>query len=88
MTLLIKNGTLITSSESYQADILVDDEKVSQLGRDLSAPSAQVIDAWGSSSHPVGWIHTRTSICRCSAQSPRMTITPVTRPRPSAERRP
>jgi dihydropyrimidinase len=54
MTLLIKNGTLITASESFQADILVDGEKVSQLGRDLRAPSAQVIDASGKFITPGG----------------------------------
>ena len=54
MTLLIKNGTLITASETFQADILVEGEKVSQLGRDLSAPSAQLIDASGKFITPGG----------------------------------
>jgi len=54
MTLLIKNGTLITASESFQADILVEGEKVSQLGLDLKAPSAQVIDASGKYITPGG----------------------------------
>lgn len=54
MTLLIKDGTLITASESFQADILVEGEKVSRLGRDLSAPSVQVIDASGKFITPGG----------------------------------
>ena len=36
MNTLIKNGTLITASETFQADILVEDEKISLIGRDLS----------------------------------------------------
>ena len=47
MNLLIKNGTLITASETYQADILIQDEKIARLGVDLEADSAQVIDASG-----------------------------------------
>lgn len=47
MAVLIKNGTLITASETYQADILIEGEKISLIGRDLSHPNAEVIDAAG-----------------------------------------
>ncbi len=47
MSILIKSGTLITASESYQADILVDGEKIVQIGNHLSIPDAQVVDATG-----------------------------------------
>ncbi len=47
MKTLIKNGTLITASETYQADILVEDEKISRIGLGLEADSAQVVDAKG-----------------------------------------
>jgi len=47
MNLLIKNGTLITASETFQADILIQDEKIARIGLDLEADSAQVIDASG-----------------------------------------
>ena len=47
MKTLIKNGTLITASETYQADILVEDEKISRIGLALEADSAQVVDASG-----------------------------------------
>jgi len=47
MNLLIKNGTLITASETFQADILIQDEKIARLGLKLEADSAQVIDASG-----------------------------------------
>lgn len=45
--LLLKSGTLITASETFNADILIEGEKISQVGTDLSAPGAQVIDARG-----------------------------------------
>src|SRR5271157_59141 len=45
MKTLIKNGTLITASETFQADILVEDEKISRIGLGLEADSAQVVDA-------------------------------------------
>ena len=47
MKTLIKNGKLITASETFQADILVDDEKISRIGLGLEADSAQVVDATG-----------------------------------------
>ena len=54
MNLLIKNGTLITASETYQADILIQDEKIVRIGVDLEADSAQVIDASGKLVMPGG----------------------------------
>lgn len=33
MTILIKNGTIVTSKESFKADILVDDGKISRIGQ-------------------------------------------------------
>ena len=47
MNTLIKNGTLITASETFQADILVEDEKISLIGRDLEHPNADIINADG-----------------------------------------
>ena len=47
MATLIKNGTLITASETYQADILIEDEKIAQIGVNLSHPNADIVDATG-----------------------------------------
>lgn len=47
MTTLIKNGTLITASETFEADILIDGEMISLIGKDLQHPNAEVIDAAG-----------------------------------------
>jgi dihydropyrimidinase len=48
MTILIRNGTLITASETLQADILIDGELIQSVGRGLSAPAgATIIEADG-----------------------------------------
>jgi dihydropyrimidinase len=47
MALLIKNGTLITASATFPADILVEGEKIAQVGTKLDAPGAEVIEATG-----------------------------------------
>jgi dihydropyrimidinase len=47
MSLLIKSGTIITASETFQADILIDGEKIASIGTDLKSEGAQVIDAAG-----------------------------------------
>ena len=47
MAILIKNGTLITASDTFQSDILLDGETITQIGRELQHPNADVIDATG-----------------------------------------
>ncbi len=54
MALLIKNGTIITASEIFTGDILVEGEQIALLGKDLSHPSAEVIDATGKLVMPGG----------------------------------
>jgi dihydropyrimidinase len=44
---LIKNGTLITASDTFKSDILIEDEKILRIATDLEVDSAQVIDAAG-----------------------------------------
>ncbi len=44
---IIKNGVLVTDSETVQADILIEGETITQVGEDLYAPDAEVIDAAG-----------------------------------------
>ncbi|HNH04876.1 MAG TPA: dihydropyrimidinase [Anaerolineales bacterium] len=45
MNTLIKNGTLVTASDTFAADILIEGETIAQIGRDLHHPNAEVIDA-------------------------------------------
>jgi dihydropyrimidinase len=54
MATLIKNGTLITASETFEADILVEGESISLIGKNLTHPNAEVIDAAGKLIMPGG----------------------------------
>ena len=45
MKKLIKHGTLITASDTYQADILIEGEKIVQIGQALHVPDAEPVDA-------------------------------------------
>ncbi|MEW6717423.1 MAG: dihydropyrimidinase [Chloroflexota bacterium] len=45
--ILITSGTLVSSSTAFEADILIEGERISQVGRNLQAPDAEVIDASG-----------------------------------------
>ena len=54
MAILIKHGTLITASDTFEADILIEDEKISLIGKDLQHPNADVIDASGKLIMPGG----------------------------------
>lgn len=47
MKTLIKNGTIVTSTNEYKADILIDGEKISMIGSNLPGPFDKVIDADG-----------------------------------------
>jgi dihydropyrimidinase len=48
MDLLIKNGTLVTASDTYAADVGVVDGKIAHIGRDVAPGAAtRVIDAHG-----------------------------------------
>jgi dihydropyrimidinase len=54
MATLIKNGTLVTASETFEADILIEGETISRIGNGLQADGAQVIDAGGKLIMPGG----------------------------------
>lgn len=54
MSTLIKNGTLVTASETFRADILVEDETIARIGLDLEHASADVVDATGMMITPGG----------------------------------
>ena len=47
MKLIIKNGTIVTQSDSYKADILVEDGKISAIGTAFNEEGANVVDALG-----------------------------------------
>ena len=47
MSLLIRSGTIVTASDMYQGDVLVEREKITTIGASLSMPADRVIDADG-----------------------------------------
>lgn len=47
MKTLIKRGSIISAENEYEADILIDGEKIVAIGADLEAQDAEVIDAKG-----------------------------------------
>ena len=48
MDLLIKNGTIVNGSESFKADIAVENGKITQIGADISSTdNAKIVDADG-----------------------------------------
>lgn len=47
MATLIKNGTLVTAEKTFQADILIQDEKIQRVAPTIEADSALTIDASG-----------------------------------------
>jgi len=51
---MIKSGTLITASETFVADILVDNQTIIQIGQDLHPPDAEIVDASGKLVMPGG----------------------------------
>lgn len=54
MSILIKNGRVITASEDYIADIFIEDEKISAIGKNLKYEADKVIDATGKFIFPGG----------------------------------
>src|SRR5271156_1512856 len=53
MSLLIKNGEIVTPSERYVADILCTGDTITRIDRDITAPAGtEVIDATGKYDFP------------------------------------
>jgi len=63
MKILIKGGTIITASDTFQADILVEGEKISAVGRSFSIEPDQIVDAEGKLVMPGGVdVHTHLEL--------------------------
>ncbi len=54
MSIIIKSGTIITASETFQADILIDGEKISSIAKNIEYEGADIIDATGKLVMPGG----------------------------------
>src|ERR1700704_5270359 len=54
MSLLIKNGTVVTATDQYKGDVLVEGEKITVIGSALTMQADRVIDATGKYLFPGG----------------------------------
>jgi dihydropyrimidinase len=53
-TTLVKNGTVVTAGDRYDADVLIEDGRITTIGQGLSTPAETVIDARGKLVMPGG----------------------------------
>lgn len=54
MSLVIKNGNIVTAKSEYKADILVEGEKIVQISENIDAGDHEVVDATGKYVFPGG----------------------------------
>jgi dihydropyrimidinase len=54
MPLLLKSGTLVTAADTFQADILIEGEKIVSIGASLESEGAEVVEASGKLIFPGG----------------------------------
>ena len=54
MSILIKNGHVVTASEDFTADIYIEGEKIVAIGKDLTYKAEKTIDATGKLVFPGG----------------------------------
>lgn len=54
MKKIIRNGTIVTASDTFKSEILIENGKVAAIGSNLSSPGAEIIDAEGCFVFPGG----------------------------------
>ncbi|HXC06452.1 MAG TPA: dihydropyrimidinase, partial [Bacteroidia bacterium] len=54
MSLLIKNGRIVTASDDYIADIYIEGEQIHSIGKNLGVKADRVLDATGMLVFPGG----------------------------------
>ncbi len=54
MKKIIKGGLVATASDLYEADIFIENGKIVQIGKDLTIPGAEIVDATGKYVMPGG----------------------------------
>jgi dihydropyrimidinase len=54
VSILIKNGVVLTSYAEYKADVLIEGEKIAAIGRELETKPHEIIDATGKYVFPGG----------------------------------
>ena len=73
-TLLVKNGTIVTATDLYRADIYVVDEKVKAIASDMEVSADKTIDATGCYVFPGGIDPRKMTEIRFEAPLPPGTI--------------
>ncbi len=66
METIIKHGTVVTATDTYQADVGITNGKIVQIGQDLIAPGAKILDAAGKYVMPGGidvHVHLQLPFC-------------------------
>src|SRR5215208_3944044 len=53
-TTLVRNGTIVTASDRYEADVLIEDGRIKTIGKGLPGPADKTIDAKGKLVMPGG----------------------------------
>ena len=53
-TTLVKNGTVVTAGDRYDADVLIEDGRITTIGQGLKTPADTVVDARGKLVMPGG----------------------------------
>ncbi|MFA9272242.1 MAG: amidohydrolase family protein, partial [Baekduiaceae bacterium] len=66
MRTLIRGGRVVTAGDDYTADVLIEGERITQLGANLLVPADRVIDATGRYVLP-GGVDTHTHLASPSA---------------------
>ena len=54
MSILIKGGTIVTATDQYVGDVLIEGDKITTIGSALTMPADRVIDAKGKCVLPGG----------------------------------
>lgn len=54
MKKLIKNGTIVTAADTYVADLLIENEKITSIGSNINIEGAEIINAAGAYIFPGG----------------------------------
>ena len=80
MRILITGGTIVTASDIYQGDVLVEDERITTIGTRLQVPADRVIDAAGKYVLPGGIdcqlrVLSTTTVSRFSAPNSTTSVT-------------
>ena len=64
--MIIRNGTVVSATDSYKADVAVKDGKIAAVGSIPDIPGAKVVDAAGK----LGFVHLRITTVENTAAKP------------------